>query len=470
MHHLESWRNRYGTNDIYPLFLQRLEASGRLSPERLEMVRGIYDLHPLVQRGLIVLVDPQPPVYPVLAELTQWATDSSLLLLRWWSVLFSLGSIYVAYRLGRSIRDEATGAWVAILACVGATTQSYAGIGRPYALTQLVILLAHGHSSPYSREGIAPAASGGLPAGTSSSVDGLGGCGSIGGSGPAAGVAASQQEHRAWRSLRGHWWYALGSLLLLGYMLLQLQNPTVSDQGGMRSAWRVWWCYAVAGPFSHLGSFGEGALHTGAAVFAALTLSGAVWLIRRRRGEANGWLAGGLVASAACGVLAAAVVGVEVRFAVSYIAPALLLAGLGARSIPDFRSGVFDCRAAVALMVLIFFGGLAVFHPEDPYERIDQYDVPWSQVAEALKQELRPGETWVTYPPNLANNVYRYGPLPEPLMPMSEAAYLQAIAPPDTLVLKEAVRADVWPWWAVKQHRFVVTRTRNPDTSHAVEQ
>lgn len=110
---------------------------------------------------------------------------------------------------------------------------------------------------------------------------------------------------RSWRGgerLKPLWWYVPGCVLLLGYMLVQLQNPTVSNQGGVRSLWQVWWCYAVAGPFSHLGSFGDGALYTGAAVFTVLALAGAWWVLVRGRDEWTGW---GLVLSAGCGVLAA---------------------------------------------------------------------------------------------------------------------------------------------------------------------
>src|SRR4051812_26184124 len=55
MHHLESWRNRYRTDDIYPLFIKRLEQGNRLSPATLARVKRIYHSGSLAQRGLIVL-------------------------------------------------------------------------------------------------------------------------------------------------------------------------------------------------------------------------------------------------------------------------------------------------------------------------------------------------------------------------------------------------------------------------------
>lgn len=413
MHHLQSWRNRYGTDDIYPLFLQRLEAGGRLSPQRLELVRRIYHLHPLVQRGLIVLVDPQPPVYPVLAELTQWATDSSLVLLRWWSVLFSLAAIYIAYRAGTDLGDPWTGLWLAILACVGATTQFYAGIGRPYALTQLTILLALWAFVRYTQDK--------LPFGRflawcllAQAVQWM----AWAVVGPLAAVAAFREFRASGLGIRafshaafGCWWYILGSLLLALYMGVQLQNPTITQQGGGRSLAYVWWCFAVAGPFSHLGSFGDVALHAAAAAFWLAAAVGAVVLMRRAR-----LLAAGIVLAALGGLAAAVLIGTEVRFAVSYVTPALVLAALGFTA----AGSKVRCPWALPLAAMGFFGILATWHPEDPYQRIDQYDVPWSKVADALMRELKPGEKWITFPANVANNLYRYGPLPEPVIPTSE--------------------------------------------------
>src|ERR1035437_702534 len=69
MHHLESWRNRYKSDDIYPLFLHKLEARENLSPVRLELIRKLYFSSSLVPHALLVLVDPQPPLFPTLAEI-----------------------------------------------------------------------------------------------------------------------------------------------------------------------------------------------------------------------------------------------------------------------------------------------------------------------------------------------------------------------------------------------------------------
>lgn len=61
MLHLESWRNRYGTDDQFPIFIARLEQSAVLSAENFEKVKSVYDDFPWLQRALFLLPDGHPP-------------------------------------------------------------------------------------------------------------------------------------------------------------------------------------------------------------------------------------------------------------------------------------------------------------------------------------------------------------------------------------------------------------------------
>lgn len=413
MHHLESWRNRYKSDDIYPLFLQKLEASGRLSPARLELVRKLYHSSPLAQRAMIILVDPQPPLFPVLAETTQKISDSSLIGLRLWSVAFSLAAIWIAWLLGQEIAGRLCGMWLAVLVCIGAVTQHYAGIGRPYALTQLVILLA---TWAFVRRQKGQIGLGQFLVWCllAQAVQWM--------AWAVIGPMVMVELLRQWRSdgglrtlVRKSWWYVVLSMLLLLEMLVQLRNPIISKQGGLMSLDFVWLCFAVAAPTGHIGSFGDGALHVGAAIFAILGIVGAIATLSRwtTTDRPQRLIAVGLVASAAAGIIASVVVGVSVRFEVSYIATWLVLAAVGLCALlPAEKIGV-----PVSMVVLAIFGSLAIWHPVDPYQRIDDYDVRWSQVAARLKQELQPGQRWVGFAPSIACNLYQYGPLPEPIMP-----------------------------------------------------
>lgn len=49
-HHLESWRNRYRTEKMNPVFLRKLERMNRLSSEQMDLVKRVYFASPIVQR------------------------------------------------------------------------------------------------------------------------------------------------------------------------------------------------------------------------------------------------------------------------------------------------------------------------------------------------------------------------------------------------------------------------------------
>ena len=413
MHHLESWRNRYKSDDIYPLFLKKLEARKDLSPVRVEMVRKLYFSSSLVPHALLVLVDPQPPIFPTLAEITAKVTDSSLMALRSWSVAFSLLAIWVGYLAGREIAGRLCGLWLAILVCIGAVSQFFAGIGRPYALTQLTILLAIWAFTRRQKDQTT------LPRFLSwcllaQAVQWM--------AWAVVGPLVIVELVRQWRGgtalaqlARRIWWYALISVLLLPEMFIQARNPVVIRQGGLMPLDFVWWCFAVASPTGHLGSFGDTALYAGSAVVLALGIAGAIVMLRRRRQRQTTvlWLHTGLLAAALGGILASIIVGVTVRFEVSYITPWLVLTAVGLWAlIPRPRAALITATA-----VLLAFGWLSLWHPQDPFARIADYDVRWSQVAAVMKQQQRPDGRWIGFAPSIACNIYRYGPFPEPIAP-----------------------------------------------------
>ncbi len=419
MHHLESWRNRYKSDDVYPLFLQKLQAKGNLSPARLELIRKLYRSSPLVPHALLVLVDPQPPIFPTLAEITAKLTDSSLIALRLWSVAFSLLAIWIGYITGREIAGHLCGLWLAILICIGAVTQYFAGIGRPYALTQLTILLAIWAFVRRQKDQTTLARFLGWCL-LAQAVQWM--------AWAVVGPMVIVELLRRWRAgttmphlARQTWWYALVSMVLLMEMFVQARNPVVTRQGGLMPLAFVWTSFAVTAPTGHLGSFGNALLNAGGAIIAALGIAGAIALLRRRQQQPDQpppntyepWLHAGLIAAAAGGILASSLVGVTVRFQVSYTTPWIVLTAVGLWAlIPRPRAAL-----ATATAVLLAFGWLTFYHPQDPFTRIADYDVKWSQVADVLKEHQRPDGRWIGFAPSIACNLYRYGPFPEPIAP-----------------------------------------------------
>ena len=413
MHHLESWRNRYKSDDVYPLFLEKLEAKENLSPSRLELARRLYHSSSLVPHALLVLVDPQPPLFPTLAEITAKLTDSSLVGVRLWSVVFSLLAIWIGYLAGRELAGHLCGLWLAILVCIGAVTQYFAGIGRPYALTQLTILLAIWAFARRQKDQTTLARFLGWCL-LAQAVQWM--------AWAVVGPMVIVELLRRWRSgtalaqlVRRTWWYALISVLLLMEMSIQARNPVVARQGGLMPLKFVWWCFAVASPTGHLGSFGDIALYAGGAVVVGLGIAGAIVMLRRRpqRQACEWWLHAGLLAAAAGGIFASVVVGVTVRFEVSYITPWLVLTAIGLLALaPQPRAALMTATA-----VLLAFGWLSLWHPQDPFTRIADYDVRWSEVAAVMKQQQRPDGRWIGFAPSIACNLYQYGPFPEPIAP-----------------------------------------------------
>jgi len=126
----------YRTADISPDLLRKLERARFLTPEQIGLFKKVYYASPVAQRALIVVADMHPPLHPVTAEIIEAVSRSSLVALRIPSVLASLACILLMYLLGSELKDSTLGLWLAALMTVSLIAQTYAGIGRSYALAQ----------------------------------------------------------------------------------------------------------------------------------------------------------------------------------------------------------------------------------------------------------------------------------------------------------------------------------------------
>src|SRR5205823_307512 len=125
MYHLESWRNRYRTDNMLPLLLRRLETSSKFSSHQKEVIRKVYFSSPLVQRLLFIKSEYATLGFGTMAEIIEALSRSNLVALRIPSVLFALGTIVLAYRLGKALWDDALGLWIAALVTIGLLPQVY---------------------------------------------------------------------------------------------------------------------------------------------------------------------------------------------------------------------------------------------------------------------------------------------------------------------------------------------------------
>lgn len=415
-HHLESWRNRYRTDDIFPLFLDRLE--GRLPASVMSKVQWAYDASPLVQRGFIVLVDPQPPAFPVIAEVIEATTHSSLTGLRLPSAIASMLAVWLSYLVGRELRDKRLGIWLAAFAAIGGLVQTYACVGRPYPIAHMALTAAvwgfvremrHDHPSPWRFLLLALAAQTVqwmLWAPLSMLV--------------LASIVRRYVDHRSVRRLIGQYgWYLGLSVLLLVEMMVQLMNPTVSGQAGTRSLAVLWEQFAIASPFSHLDGLGEMGLWIGGGLTLGLIALGtAAWVITKAEQADRPALRYGLAASLVAACVAMIFVGSEVRFTVTYMVVPTLFAAIGAWWLTARWRGGW----VIAALVVLSFGVLGLVRPMDPYARVFYQDSDYSRIAATLKAEMAEGDVWAGWPYYRANCLYRQG-LPTPAMLLDGQAF-----------------------------------------------
>ncbi len=237
MLHLKSWRNHYGTNDQFPIFVARLNS---LPPSSLnQRLIHIYRSGPLAQRGFLILVDGHPPFFPGLMELIAALTNSSLAAQRLVSAAASIGTLVAAFLLGKKIRDNALGLCLSALFCVSVTGQYFAGVARPYATSELVLVLAilafvdDSIRNPRSPRRFLAFA---LLAQMLQWFNWF-----------PVGVLVGAVLFRRWRSgnsvtllARQFAWYVFASVLLLGYMVVQTKNPTLSSRLGLQSVSDFW--------------------------------------------------------------------------------------------------------------------------------------------------------------------------------------------------------------------------------------
>jgi hypothetical protein len=422
-HHLESWRNRYGTDDIYPLFLERLRVTGRLKGDRLALAERVYHSSPLVQRGLIVLVDPQPPLFPVMAEAVQATTDSSLVAIRIPSMLASLGAVALMFLIGRAIKGDVLGLWTAGFGTIGFLAQTMAGFGRPYAITQCAVL---GTIYVFLRQRREPGSTPAkllLVALVTQCLQWM--AWAVVGPLVLADLVLRYRNGASVRQLlKQTWWYFAISLVVLVEMAVQLQNPTISQQGGAHSIVQLWSHWCIASPFAHLtGVMGALGLHVSGALSALLAVIG-IGAIAAGAVARPGRVA--LLLTVAGGLFAAVFIGTREPFWMTYGVGPTLAAAVGA----DWLCRNRRVSGAVLAAVMLAFAPLVLARPADPYVLVYYQDAPYSPIARTLRAEMKPGDVWMSWPYNVGNCLYRYGPLPEPILPQSEEQALAAMDRP----------------------------------------
>lgn len=472
MLHLESYRNRYRSNDIYPVFMEKAE--NRLSSDQYATLEQWYQDSPLVQRGLLVLTDGHPPVWPVLAEVSEAATQSSITTIRMVSLVASLFAIWFMYRLGRATGDVWYGLWCATLLCVWYMAAMYGAIARPYALGQSVTILAivtfvhevrTRPASPWRFLGTALLAQ-------------LTGWQAWALLGPMVlWVLFSRIRRGQVKNILGHAiWYIPASIVLLAYMRVQMMNPTLAKQGTAFDVSQWWRSLEIGGPFAQPGGMTHAGFTAGSIAFLVAVATGVAVLFccpsrvipsnEKESGDVKSFAIFWrklLLALLIIGLVMSLTYSRNTRFLMILLLPGLLFAGYGLRIML-----MTPARNAIAIIVLLSaFTALFYARPVNRFETLFTRDAEFREMGDWLMENFdETTDSWIVHPGYLADALYRYQSLPEPVRPTTEIdtrTELKKIVTKGTryVVIHEDFLEESFPEYAARSSEFPRQRYSN---------
>lgn len=423
MYHIKSWRNRYRTNDVLPLFVRRLDRSHAFSSSLKEQLKQLYYSSPLFQRFLCIKSEYGSYGYGLLGEAIEAASHSSIVALRIPSVLASLGTILLAYLLGKTLKDEPLGFLLASFFAAGLLPQVYAGIGRVHGLTQFALVallymmaLDHRQKNPSPRRFLIVALLAQTAHLTAWGIIGI--------------LVIGELLHRYLvlgtplrELIRQTWWYAALSVLLLGVIATGLIDTSMVGANVYYPGFKTWWQnLCLASPFGHLAGLGEEAMWASGVAWVLLILNG-LRLLFADDSPYREFRWPFLVATVVSFVVPF-YASSGVRHLMIYGVVPMVVSAIGARAL--FASP----RAALAgaAVMLAVFTPLSLACRECAYRYIlFPADIPYSPVARRLAAEIKPGDVWISWPYFACCPLYPYADLPEPIMPITGDEFHEAL-------------------------------------------
>jgi len=212
---------------------------------------------------------------------------------------------------------------------------------------------------------------------------------------------------------RKYWWYVLASLLLLVEMMLQLQNPVISNQATRPDLDVLARQFVWASPFSYLGMFGDIGIFIAGALFFLALLIGVIVVSRNR--EMRPTVRQGLLLAVAASFLAPALIGSANRFMMTYIVAPIVVASFTFAQPHSKR----NLNSPLLCLTVAFFMVIALWVQRDPYGSGWVDEPRFSEAARDLQSALGPGDCWTAHEYFLSSPLYRYAKLPEPFLPLS---------------------------------------------------
>lgn len=412
--HLETWKNRISGDCVSPTILAKLQSTHRVSPRIRQQMVDLYMSHWWIRRALYAIVD--SPCFSIPAEISASWTHSSLLALRLPSLLFTAASLVVLYALGVRLKDDVLGFWLCALFLASPLEQVYTGIGRAYALTTFgLVLLIYAFVCHQLR------------AAARSPWRVLLAALLVQGSHVAAWflvfpfvlvtlIVWLRQCRGFGRFLGSTWWYAAGTGVLLA--ICALAATMGSAQNNLSFSWRKPLAYlGTASSFGQLTVLGATG-HTVATIAFTVLVAAGIWMIACNRrwplslrvGLLAGLLFAGIGGFVAC---------MAIRHILTELPIAMIVAGLGARSL-------FVPKNLNFLAILVLLVGttvLSLAFPRTAYGWLLEGEAPTGKIAAYLKANLHADDAWVAMPYYRALPLYQYRPLPDPMLPLNDADF-----------------------------------------------
>jgi hypothetical protein len=421
MYHIKSWLHLYRTGDVVPLFPRKVDESNRFSSGQKEQLKQLYRTSPLFQRLVCVKSDYGSIGYSSMAEVIEALSKSNLVALRVPSVLFSLGSIVLAYLLGKALVDEALGLWLAAFLTVGMLPQVYAGLGRPHGMTQfglLAVIYAYVLEQRQQR----PSPWRLLVVALLAQTAHLTGWATVG----IFVISELVRRYLAGTSIRTlirqTWWYAALSMALLGVIFVNALGTSVIGANVFYPGVKTLLAnICLSSPFGHLARLGEPWMWLSGVVWAGLVLNGVRVLFAKESGlRGFRWpFLITLVVSLSVPFYASS----GVRHMMIYGVMPTILSALGARAL--FRTQA-AALAGVAV-VLVALAPLSLTGRDYVYQFIQQSELRYSEVADRLASEMKPGDVWISWPYFACLPLYPYGALSAPIMPLTGGEFVEAL-------------------------------------------
>lgn len=425
MLHLQSWRNRYGTDDVFPIGRHKIAKAKHIPDAVRELALTIYDAGPIGQRLFIVMQDCHPSLWPITAEIVAGVTNSSLAAIRLLSTLSFLLTLYLLYRIGAHLGSGSEGALLTSLWCISYLPFEYAGMARMYAPAMAALALflyyylridvtddrrfrnlALLAILPISLEWFAWPAVYMLMA--------------------LALVRRIRVSGGARHALRRHLvllpFFIVCAIFLCYYLILRNFHPSASPEyrvaHGHHPAYEHLATFlAQIGPASFLVSLTEATLYFAIANTAFFSLGAALFLGSRRMSW--DFRVTVLLLTIAAFLLPTQIRMLPRHYMLATFVPLVFFGLAVVALIPRIA------RPVIAVSVLAF--GLIVFYSQERFfgKNNPTYDYP--QVAQAVAKALQDNDAWIAFPYQRAMCIYRYAALPEPELPTSLAEFHETL-------------------------------------------